>query len=183
MIYLLSWLAQRCMVPGLPACEEPLGYALLVLEKPVMCPLGSLLIASKLDFDIHSPTCRMALFGRILTPADPKDLKRLRLVKMKSKTGHLERVDKQDPSLVICRDMFKADTDMALFMNLKVVHESSGAEGKIEGMYGQEGQFKVRFRNELRGLTVDRNNVVQGDELITLYFKKYNFEQSRKILQ
>jgi len=183
-IYLLSWLAQSSLVPGLPECEEPLAYALLLLEKPVMCPLGSLLIASKLDFDINSPTCRMALFGRILTQMDPKDKKSLKLVKMKSKTGMLDRVDKQDSSLLICRDMFTAETDMSLFTGLKIVHENTGSEGILEGTFGQEGKFKVRFKNELRHIKTNAKLEIQGEERITLYFKKNNFDQHcRKIVQ
>lgn len=181
-IYLLSWLAQESCVPGLPPADEPLAYVLLVLEKPVICPLGSLLIGSKLDFDIHSPNCRMAFFGRILSPVDPKDLKSLRLVKMKAKVGTLDRFDKQEHTLVICKDMFKADTDVSLFNGLKVVHEQSGEEGVIEGLFGQEGKFKVRFPRELRVKTDAKGNIKSG-ERISLYFKKYTFEQSRRFIQ
>jgi len=182
-IYLLRFLADSCQVPGLPPTEgEPLGYALLVLERPVICPLGSLIIASKLDFDIHSPNCRMAFFGRILTPMDPKNLISLRLVKMKSKSGYLDRFDKQDSCLMICRDMFKADTDMSLFTGLKVVHEASGAQGILEGTFGQEGKFKVRFKEELK-VKADAKGHIKGNDRITLYFKKYNFEHSRRIIQ
>eukprot|EP00929_Paragymnodinium_shiwhaense_P081401 TRINITY_DN4257_c0_g1_i2.p1 TRINITY_DN4257_c0_g1~~TRINITY_DN4257_c0_g1_i2.p1 ORF type:complete len:669 (-),score=147.97 TRINITY_DN4257_c0_g1_i2:81-2087(-) len=183
-VYLLSWLAQNCCVPGLPECkDEPVGYVLLILEKPVMCPLGSLLIGSKLDFDIHSPNCRMAFFGRILAPVDPKDLKSVRLQKMKSKSGFLDRVDKQEPTLLICRDMFTAETDMSLFTGLKVVHESSGLEGVLEGSYGKEGLFKVRFKEKLDVRTDAKGSVV-GEERISLYFKKFDFdEKSRTINQ
>jgi len=183
-IFLLTWLAQTCMVPGLPECEEPLAYAVMLLEKPVMCPLGSLIIGSKLDFDTNSPNCRMAFFGRILADVNPKDLKSLRLTKMKSKSGFLERVDKQEPSLYICKDMFTAGTDMSLFMGLKVLHEASGAEGILEGLYGQEGHFKVRFRHALRGVEVDAKHNVKGEHRITLFFRKFDFaEKSRKIVQ
>merc|ERR1712061_160645 len=113
---------------------------------------------------------------------DPKNLKLLRLVKMKSKVGLLERVDQNDSTSVICKDMFKADTDMSLFTGLKVVHEESGTEGIVEGTYGKDGKFKVRFPHELK-LKVDAKGNVKGDERLALYFKKYNFEQSRKILQ
>eukprot|EP00415_Alexandrium_ostenfeldii_P000295 UN0295 len=181
-IYLLSWLAQESCVPGLPPVDEPMAFVLLTLEKPVTCPIGSLLIGSKLDFDIHSPNCRMAFFGRILCPMDPKGLKSLRLVKMKSKTGLLDRFDKQDRTLVICKDMFKADTDLALFNGLKITHEQSGEEGIVEGLYGQEGKFKVRFSRELPVKTDAKGNIKTGDR-ISLYFKKYVFEQSRKLIQ
>jgi len=183
-IYLLGWLAESCGVPGLPPIEEkePLAYALLILERPVTCPIGCLLIASKLDFDIHSPNCRMAFFGRILAQMDPKDLKCLRILKMKQKVGALERIDKQDGTLVICKDMFKADTDLSLFMGLKIVHEASGAQGILEGGYAQEGKFKVRFPHELKVKSDPKGNV-KGHEPIALHFKTYNFDKSKKILQ
>mmetsp|Transcript_87983 Transcript_87983/g.137886 ORF Transcript_87983/g.137886 Transcript_87983/m.137886 type:complete len:669 (-) Transcript_87983:122-2128(-) len=183
-LYLLDWLAHESFVPGLAQVEEePLAYALLIFEKPVLCPMGSLLIGSKLDFDIHSPNCRMAFFGRILASMNPKDLKALRLLKMKQKVGMLDRVDKQDSCLLICRDMFKADTDMSLFNGLKVSHEATGLEGILEGSYGQEGKFKVRFKQELP-LSLDAKGNVKGDEQIALFFKKYDFDHgSRKIVQ
>lgn len=177
-VSLLSWLAQKCLVPGLPPMEEePLAFVLLVLERPVLCPLGSLLIASKLDFDIHSPNCRIAFFGRVLNQMDPKDFSALRIVKMKSKIGNLERFDKQDRTLMICTDMLSADTDFSLFSGKKVVHEQTGAEGIIEGLFGQEGKFKVRFKEELK-LKTDAKGNVKGGEQITLYFKRFNFEKS-----
>jgi hypothetical protein len=184
-LYLLRYLAQMNSVPGLPELQEgtePMAYALLIFEKPVTCPIGSLLVASKLDFDIHTPNCRLAFFGRILTQMDPKDRKPLRLVKMKQKVGFLERFDKQERNLMICKDMFKADTDMSLFNGLKVVHEASGAEGVIEGLYGTAGKFKVRFQEELKVKTDAKGNI-KGEDQITLYFKKYDFEQSSKIMQ
>merc|ERR1712032_137400 len=183
-LYLLRYLAASCGIPGLPPIQgtEPMAYVLLVFEKPVTCPIGSLLVASKLDFDIHTPNCRLAFFGRILSKMEPKDLKPLRLVKMKQKAGFLERFDKQERTIMICKDMFKADTDMSLFNGLKVVHEASGAEGVIEGLYGTAGKFKVRFKEELK-VKCDAKGNITGEDQITLYFKKYDFEQSSKIMQ
>lgn len=184
-LYLLSYLADLACVPGLPPLEggEPMAYALLVFDKPVTCPIGSLLVASKLDFDVHTPNCRLAFFGRILSSMDPKDLKPLRLVKMKQKVGLLERFDKQERTVMICKDMFKADTDMSLFNGLKVVHDASGAEGVIEGLYGTAGKFKVRFQEELK-VKCDAKGNIKGDDQITLYFKKYDFDHSsKKIMQ
>lgn len=185
-VYLLRWLCTTCEVPfegALGEAEEPLFYVLLVLEKPVMCPLGSLVIGSKLDFDIHSPNCRMAFFGRILSSMDPKDLKQLQLVKMKQKVGVMDRVDKQEPSLIICKDMFKADSDIQSFIGLKILHESSGAEGVLEGSFGQDGRIKVRFKEEIQSLKLDSNKNIRGTERISLFFKKFDFEKTNSIIQ
>lgn len=181
-LYLLSWLAQLCDVDGLPGVEEPVAYALLLLEKPVTCPLGSLIIGSKLDFDLHSPNCRMAFFGKILTPADPKNLNKIHLVRMKQKVGELDRVDKMDPTLVICRNMFKPDSDIQMFVGLKMVHESSGIEGVCEGAFGKEGKFKVRFPEELPVLCDPKGNV-KDIERVALHFKKFDFEHKRGFIQ
>eukprot|EP00913_Durusdinium_trenchii_P010510 g9855.t1 len=137
-VYLLRWLATSCDVPltGAPGePEEPLFYVLLVLEKPVM----SLVIGSKLDFDIHSPNCRMAFFGRILSSLDPKD---------GGRPVQESLCEFQESTLIICKDMFKADSDIQSFVGLKILHESSGAEGILEGSFGQEGHIKVRFKEE-----------------------------------
>merc|ERR1712159_164196 len=135
------------------------------------CPTKSLLIGSKLDFDIHSQNCRMGFFGRILTKVDPKKLKDLKIVKMKQKVGTLDRFDKQDKTLVICKDMFKEDTDHSLFTGLKVVHESSGTQGILEGAYAKSAKFKARFPIELP-VKVDAKGNIKGDEQIALHFKK-----------
>jgi hypothetical protein len=179
-MYLLTWLAKQHGVPGLPEdAEEPLAFALLLFERPVTCPLGSLLIGSKLDFDIHSPNCRMAFFGKFLVPIDPKELQQIKVMKMKQKVGFLDRLDKQDKSLIVCKDMFKADTDMSLFYGLKVVHESSGVEGIMDGAFGKAGKFKVRFPHELE-VRSDAKGNVRGHERIALHFKKFDFEASTK---
>jgi hypothetical protein len=35
-------------------------------DKPVTCPLQSVIIGSRLDTDIHQNTCRLAFSGRLL---------------------------------------------------------------------------------------------------------------------
>lgn len=42
-------------------------FALLHLEKKIAVPSDSIYIASKLDADIHSPTCRLAFHGKVLS--------------------------------------------------------------------------------------------------------------------
>jgi len=185
-MYLLAWLAHSCDVPIAgqdPPEQEPLAYALLLLERGIQCPTGSLIIGSKLDFDAHTPNCRMAFFGRILTPMNPKEASKLRMLKMKQKTGVLDRFDKQDRTLMICQDMFTAETDMSLFTGLKVTHEATGAEGILEGAYAQSGQFKVRFKEELPVKSDPKTGHVKADERIALFFKKYDFDNSKKIQQ
>lgn len=122
-------------------------FVLLELERPVTCVPGSLLIASRLDTDVHTSTCRLAFHGRVLMPATEQGyaqslLPRLRVYKLKSRQGVVER--RADPHAVICRGMFKKESKIEGFTGLRV-SLSSGEVGTIEGSFGQSGKFKVRL--------------------------------------
>ena len=122
-------------------------YALLEFEKPVTCASNCLVIGSKLDTDIHSNVCRIAFHGQLLVPVtDVKYsetiLPQLRVYKDKMKEGMVER--KADDYSVICRGLFKKESKIDLFVNMKV-RLSTGEEGVIEGSFGQSGKFKVRI--------------------------------------
>uniref|UniRef100_A0A0G4F625 Tr-type G domain-containing protein n=1 Tax=Chromera velia CCMP2878 TaxID=1169474 RepID=A0A0G4F625_9ALVE len=137
--------------------SNPFAFAVILFERPVQVPQGSLLIASKLDADVHSPSCRLALFGKTLSGPLPmgsagekeKDKcaefgKLLRVLKRKERVGVVERVENDEYS-AICKGMFKKETDITLFAGLKVVHRRSGTSGVIEGPFGKSGKFRVRF--------------------------------------
>ncbi|EKX39029.1 hypothetical protein GUITHDRAFT_143832 [Guillardia theta CCMP2712] len=133
-------------------CESGSQWVLLLFEKVVTAPKDSMLIGSLLDTDIHSNTCRIVFFGKalIVMDKDNKDeLSRLRLFKPKQKVGHVKRV--VDESVVIGKDLFKKETDISKFMNLKITLEketekASLLPGYIEGSFGSSGQYKVRAR-------------------------------------
>jgi hypothetical protein len=59
--------------PGCYPDKSALCFAYLELESSVYIMRDSLLIASKLDFDTHSPNCRIAFFGKVLV-SNPKSL-------------------------------------------------------------------------------------------------------------
>ncbi|CAD7929592.1 unnamed protein product [Amoebophrya sp. A120] len=196
------------------ARASPVCYAYLEFEQQMQIPEDSLLIGSKLDFDAHSPTCRIAFFGRILrhfqhdnvkTPVDSV----IDVVKMREKVGILDKcfvnyqhTNADDVDEVrrpkrgagaapnsgpannsveyTVRDMFSKDTDLTLFLNLKVMHESSGVVGVIESSYGVEGHVRVRFERPLPAAAVrlDKKGFVQGDTTdvsrrVLLHFKKF----------
>ena len=126
-------------------------FAILELEKPVTCSSNSLVIGSKLDTDIHSNTCRIAFHGAILEAIT--DLKytenilpNVKVFKNKFKEGIVER--KADEYAVICRGLFKKETNIELFVGMKV-KLSTGEAGMIEGGFGQSGKFKVRIPGKL----------------------------------
>ncbi|XP_075430677.1 selenocysteine-specific elongation factor isoform X2 [Ascaphus truei] len=122
-------------------------WALLEFEKPVTCPTLCLVIGSKLDTDIHANTCRLAFHGVLLEGVEDKSysesfLPKLKVFKLKHKEGQAERVN--DDYSVIGRSLFKKETNIQLFVGLKV-KLSTGEDGVIEGSFGQSGKFKIRI--------------------------------------
>uniref|UniRef100_A0A803Y6I8 Eukaryotic elongation factor, selenocysteine-tRNA specific n=1 Tax=Meleagris gallopavo TaxID=9103 RepID=A0A803Y6I8_MELGA len=122
-------------------------WALLEFEKPVTCPELCLVIGSKLDTDIHANTCRLAFHGVLLQGTEDKNyaetfLPKLKVYKQKHKEGQVERVI--DDYSVIGRSLFKKETNIQIFVGLKV-KLSTGEEGIIDGGFGQSGKFKIRI--------------------------------------
>jgi len=132
-------------------------WATLLFEVPILAPLGSMIIGSKLDGDINANVCRLAFFGQLveqLPSADLKDLGHLRLFKMKKKEGLIDRIDSRSeevgsssstgPIVVIAKSLFKKETDMSPFVGLKI-HTRTGQEGVIDSSFGKSGKFKATF--------------------------------------
>lgn len=105
------------------------------------------MLGSRLDADTHTTSCRLAFHGCLRRAFASKDyattdLPAFKIFKVKSKEGVVERVGSSDFE-VICKSMFKKETDLAaLFSGLRV-RLSTGEEGKIEDSFGQSGKFKV----------------------------------------
>ena len=66
----------------------------------------------------------------------------LKVYKNKCKTGVVER--KHDESTVIGKALFKKETNIDLFVGMKV-SLSTGDNGYIEAGFGQSGKFKIRI--------------------------------------
>lgn len=60
--------------------------------------------------------------------------------------GVVERM--ASPYEVIGKNLFKKETNIQLFLNLKVTL-STGETGIIEGSFGQSGKVKIRFMGKL----------------------------------
>ncbi|XP_048856282.1 selenocysteine-specific elongation factor [Brienomyrus brachyistius] len=190
----------------LGASTHPEQWTLLEFEKPVTCPALCLVIGSKLDTDIHANTCRLAFHGRLLEGFEDKGyaesaLPRLWLYKTKQREGQVERVT--DDYTVIGRNLFKKETNLQLFVGLKVAL-STGETGIIEGGFGQSGKFKIRvpegLRAETKQLLSSSKKKAKGgskaepskeDEAkadsqpvsIYLTFKRYVFDPHKKMIQ
>jgi selenocysteine-specific elongation factor len=146
-------------------------YALLEFDQPITVPTDELFIASRFDTDIHQNTCRLAFHGRMLrhinTEHEPDFIRNLRVFKMKSREGSIERV--QDERSVIGKGMFKKESDLTAFIGMKVWTSNNDC-GVIEGGFGKSGKYKVYFSNGIKG---------EGLGKLILRFKKYVFEHGR----
>lgn len=145
--------------------ERPFCLALIHLERSIPVPSDSIYIASKLDADIHTTSCRLAFHGKVIssftqdisststsasissaTSSSKKDLREVRLqdlkvITTKEKSGAIDRI--VDDYVLIGRSLFKKETKMALFIGLEVT--VNGKKGVIDSSFGASGKFKVRF--------------------------------------
>ncbi|XP_072576249.1 selenocysteine-specific elongation factor isoform X1 [Vulpes vulpes] len=184
-------------------------WALVEFEKPVTCPRLCLVIGSRLDADIHANTCRLAFHGVLLHGLEGKDyaesfLPRLNVYKLKHKHGLVERV--MDDHSVIGRSLFKKETNIQLFVGLKV-HLSTGELGVIDSAFGQSGKFKIHIPGGLgpeskriltptlkkrsragRGEAAKQEEVAERPEpaqhvALSLSFKRYVFDTHKRMVQ
>jgi len=162
--------------------DEPTvkNYALLVFQQPVIAPRNSIMIGSKLDADIHTNSCRLAFYGRLLSPADASSKEKLhqqlKIFRYKMRSGSVDRVD-NDPYVVIGKDLFKKETNLSLFEGMKISYSennSIGEVGVLEGAFGKSGKFKVRFNNPQK---------VEAGTPLYLHFKRYIFDPSKQMVQ
>ncbi|KFM82139.1 Selenocysteine-specific elongation factor, partial [Stegodyphus mimosarum] len=176
--------------------ERLMVFALLHFEKPVILCKDSIYIASKLETDIHANVCRLAFHGKILSvecnKQDNSILSQLKVLKEKTKEGVVDRMVNEYQ--IIVRDLFKKETNIQIFQNLKVVL-SSGEVGIIEGSFGQKGKVNVRIPDGLFQDTIDSlktgkkvkqdQNTKERNDAITvvLKFEKNMYDTKKKIFQ
>ena len=182
-------------------------WALVEFEKPVTCPEHSLVIGSRFDSDIHLNMCRIAFHGKLLASIADKNamaslLPQLKVYKVKSREGIVERAS--DDYSVVCRSLFKKETNIQTFVGMKV-KLSTGEEGMIEGGFGQSGKVKVRVPAGLSKETLQKlsaggkkkggkgKGAMATQEAptqepvepvrVTLQFKRYKYDTKKSMVQ
>ncbi|KAK8732701.1 hypothetical protein OTU49_006885 [Cherax quadricarinatus] len=178
-------------------------FALLEFEKTVQIVPNAVLIGSKLDMDVHTNMCRLAFKGKLLEVFTDKGyhdthLQKVKVYKDKSKEGVIERLANDNE--VIVKNLLKKDTNIQLFMGLKV-KLSTGEEGTIDGTFGQSGKLKVRVNSlqdttkvTLQKLSGGKKKAKSGQNYspiveniepvkVILNFKKYIFSNEKKLVQ
>ncbi|EDW61923.1 selenocysteine-specific elongation factor [Drosophila virilis] len=161
-------------------------FALLQFETPVLSILGGTLIASKLDMDVHSSSCRLAFWGRIAWQThsvnyQSEELPRLRIYKRKEKQGQVQRVVSN--SEIIVQNLFKKEANRDMYVG-KRVQLSSGETGCIERTFGQTSKVCIVFRDGISSETLERLKSEQAKEVrVLLNCKKYIFNKQAGLFQ
>nr|BCL66109.1 eukaryotic elongation factor [Volvox africanus] len=155
-------------------------WALMKFDQPITAPKDALVIGAKLDGDVHGEACRLAFYGRLVSPIDParpEELARLNIFKLKTRKGTLERLQ-PDGTTAIVRNLVKKESDVAIFLGLQVT-SGRGEKGVIAGSFGKSGKLKVHFPG---GLVMEGRST--HDNVITLRCKRYLFDpQAKKVLR
>ncbi|CAI5687943.1 unnamed protein product [Oreochromis niloticus] len=206
--------------PEAPDTEEPQGVPQLIelLKKqtylPKRDPGGDLLMAVDHCFSIRGQGTVMtgtilqgslAINDTVEIPA-LKVTKKIKSVQMfrKPVSGAMQGDRVTDDYTVIGRSLFKKETNLQLFVGLKVTL-STGETGVIEGGFGQSGKFKIRIQEGLRpetkqlfsstskkkGKSVSKGGTANEEEprtdfqpvSIHLHFKRYVFDPHKKMVQ
>jgi selenocysteine-specific translation elongation factor len=128
-----------------------------------------------------SSSCRLAFSGRMIERIDPeKDLSKIRLYITKERKGYISRLGdafrRNDDNQIVRYDiygtsLFKKETNMKIFIGMKVMLEKYGDVGVIKSSYGTTGEFKIFFPS---GTTATINDV------IVLQFRRYVHDPRNK---
>lgn len=171
-------------------------YALLEFGKSVYTMPKCLVIASKLDMDVHTSNCRLAFSGNLLFPLTVANYRKtvlpsIKVFKTKRKEGCVDRIVNEKE--VIIKNMFKKESNTDIFTGL-YVSLSTGERGRIEGHFGQTGKIKVCIDDGLKQETIDHfgnkkrknseDNVESNEPIkVILEFKSYVFDKNSKLKQ
>ncbi|XP_055917641.1 selenocysteine-specific elongation factor [Eupeodes corollae] len=160
-------------------------FVLLEFENPILANNKSMIIASKLDLDVHANTCRLAFWGCIewLTHSSNYSveiLPKLRIFRKKQKQGTIQRVVNENQ--VIVQNLFKKDGNRDVYVGKKI-ELSTGECGIIESTFGQTSKVKINFPEGLRADTLDLLKTKMNTVLVILKFKKYIFNKKLGIIQ
>lgn len=163
------------LLPGGSTASTDCIFVLLQFESHVWTTLDTKLIASKLDMDTHSNSCRLAFWGRILWQTqnvnyEKELLPQLRIFKRKEKQGNVQRV--VNANEIIVQNLFKKEANRDLYVG-KQVQLSTGETGCIERTFGQTAKVCIVFRDGLTIETLEQLKSERAKEVIVLLQEIY----------
>jgi small GTP-binding protein len=173
--------------------NEPVQWAVLQFQRPVFCPIGSLIIGSRLDTfsaavekeakDGHNREtasqagqCRLAFYGPIKESVSLQDMEKIKVYSWKEKQAQVFKIT--DSKNGICVELIGCNLvqeggNVQNFIGMKI-ETSRGHLGVITGPYGSGGNFKVKFSEGV--------SVAPGSRL-TLRFKRYLHDKMKIMAQ
>uniref|UniRef100_A0A7G3B0F2 Putative selenocysteine-specific elongation factor n=1 Tax=Lutzomyia longipalpis TaxID=7200 RepID=A0A7G3B0F2_LUTLO len=159
-------------------------FVLLQFERPISVIPGSLVIASKLDLDVATTTCRLAFHGNLLEVTEDRDyptnfLPRLKIFKEKSKRGTIQRVV-NEYELIAGNLLKPGSREIFIGMHIGL---STGEKGTISSTFGQTSKVKLTFRDALLPTTLESIKSKSSPISVELKFKKFIFDREKKIFQ
>jgi selenocysteine-specific elongation factor len=156
--------------------SEDYIFAYLKFDNSLLMPPDMILLGSKIDFDVSHKSNRIAFYGKMVDKLNESDNKKLKVYKMKTKSGSILRMT--DENIAVVKGLFKKDSNVEDFVGKKVtILESEGkVVGTIQCSFGQAGKVKVVFGENVREMKLSNND---GKEIdfnsftIQLEYKKY----------
>ncbi len=180
--------------------NEPVQFALLQFQQPVYCPIGGLIIGSRLDIDSvststvtsdvkwedlsetknASKSCRLAFHGPVIKDFSRRKMEDVKLFTWKSKDAEvLKLTDLREGTMcheLIAHKLYSEGGSVTPFLGMRL-QTASNHVGVITGSYGAGGQFRVKFTSG-----VPRGRVHVGSKLI-LRFKRFLFDKTKSMRQ
>jgi len=175
--------------------DEVPTFALIELEKHVVCVHQSIVIGSRLDLESSSKRmCRLAFYGESLLsdhgnfdeleePGSGRDIRDLlRIGNVKERKGMVDRIDKSDANLVVVRGLVQKQGTIDPFVGLRVccVTENDDESersvlwyGIIQKLFGKSGKILVEIE---KNATQEQNDsVVTTNQPVLLRFCKEHY--------
>lgn len=173
--------------------SEPVQWAVLQFQRPVFCPIGSLIIGSRLDtFSAthekdaneghnretasQAGQCRLAFYGPIKESIALQDMEKIKVYSWKEKHGMVLKISDSKNNLcveLIGSNLVREGGNIQNFVGMKI-ETNRGHLGVITGPYGSGGNFKVKFSEGV---------LVSTGSKLTLRFKRYLHEKIKVMAQ
>ena len=164
--------------------REPVQWALLRFQQAVYCPLGSLIIGSRLDTTTREGAqvanqCRLAFYGPVVHSLSDSETDNVQIFNWKQKTCEVfKQTDWKDGLCfeLIARGLFGEGGTVKPFLGMALESED-GHLGTITGAFGAGGKFKVKF-----AAGAPRSRVSPGSPLI-LRFRRFVNDKAKLMRQ
>jgi selenocysteine-specific elongation factor len=147
--------------------------ALIRFEHPIFVPAletRPLLIASRLETDVHANVCRLAFRGAVaqVFGAEEQVAQGVRIWREKRREGAVDRLLPAE-QCVLVKGMFDKESDLSLCAGLRVTW--GAFRGTFDAPFGKSGKFKARFPDIEDWAAVD--NAEWAATPIVLVYRKY----------